>query len=112
MYSCVTPLKWGINLITLDGVVISHGHNDHTWGLSELVKRYSEATYEGYGCTKPTIIAHPDAFLDRNVDGLDVGSMLSSNQLEKSFSLKLGKEPIWLTRESCVFRRNRTKEFF
>ncbi|SMD04462.1 MBL fold metallo-hydrolase [Sporomusa malonica] len=89
--------KMGIKLLALDGVVISHGHNDHTWGLGELVKLYSEAAYEGYGCTKPAIIAHPDAFLDRNVDGLDVGSMLSSDQLKKSFSLKLGKEPIWIT---------------
>jgi 7,8-dihydropterin-6-yl-methyl-4-(beta-D-ribofuranosyl)aminobenzene 5'-phosphate synthase len=89
--------KMGINLLALDGVVISHGHNDHTWGLGELVKLYSEAGYDRYGSTKPVIIAHPDAFLDRNVDGLDVGSMLSSKQLIKTFSLKLGKEPIWLT---------------
>jgi len=48
--------KMGINLLTLDAVVISHGHNDHTWGLGELVKLYFEAIYEGYGCEKPTII--------------------------------------------------------
>jgi 7,8-dihydropterin-6-yl-methyl-4-(beta-D-ribofuranosyl)aminobenzene 5'-phosphate synthase len=35
--------KMGINLLGLDGIVISHGHNDHTWGLGELVKLYSEA---------------------------------------------------------------------
>jgi len=94
--------KMGINLLALDAVVISHGHNDHTWGLGELVKLYSEATYEGNGCEKPTVIAHPDAFLDKNVDGFDVGSMLSNNQLKKSFSLRLGKEPIWLT-DKLVF---------
>jgi 7,8-dihydropterin-6-yl-methyl-4-(beta-D-ribofuranosyl)aminobenzene 5'-phosphate synthase len=88
-----------IDLLALDGVVISHGHNDHTWGLGELVKLYSEAANEGAGLKKPVLIAHPDAFLDRNVDGLDVGSMLSSNQLQKSFSLKFGKEPIWLTKK-------------
>ncbi|MBU2703075.1 dihydropterin-6-yl-methyl-4-(beta-D-ribofuranosyl)aminobenzene 5'-phosphate synthase 7-8 [Sporomusaceae bacterium BoRhaA] len=90
-------IKMGIDLLTLDGVVISHGHNDHTWGLNELVKLYSEAIAEGHRCKKPTVIAHPDAFLDKNVDGLDVGSMFSSNQLKKSFSLELGKQSLWLT---------------
>jgi 7,8-dihydropterin-6-yl-methyl-4-(beta-D-ribofuranosyl)aminobenzene 5'-phosphate synthase len=90
-------IKMGIDLLTLDGVVISHGHNDHTWGLNELVKLYSEAVSEGYRCKKPTVIAHPDAFLEKNVDGLDVGPMFSSNQLKKSFSLKLGKQSLWLT---------------
>jgi 7,8-dihydropterin-6-yl-methyl-4-(beta-D-ribofuranosyl)aminobenzene 5'-phosphate synthase len=31
------------------------------------------------------------------VDGLDVGAMLSINQLRKIFSLKMTKEPVWLT---------------
>ena len=89
--------KMDINLLQLDAVIISHGHNDHTWGLGELVKLYSEAIYEGYECKKPAIIAHPDAFLDKNVDGLDVGAMLSIDQLKKLFSVKLEKEPVWLS---------------
>lgn len=89
--------KMGIKLSVLDGVVISHGHNDHTWGLGELVKLYSEAKSEGYEYKNPIVIAHPEAFLDKNEDGLDIGSMLSSNQLARSFSLQLTKEPIWLT---------------
>jgi 7,8-dihydropterin-6-yl-methyl-4-(beta-D-ribofuranosyl)aminobenzene 5'-phosphate synthase len=89
--------KLCINLLQLDAVIISHGHNDHTWGLGELVKLYSEAIYEGYECKKPAVIAHPDAFLDKNVDGLDVGSMLSVNQLKKIFSVSLEKEPVWLS---------------
>lgn len=90
-------IKMGINLLELDAVVISHGHNDHTWGLGELVKLYSEAACEGHECKKPMVIAHPDAFLDKNIDGLDIGSMMSVNQLKKSFLLKLSKEPVWLT---------------
>ena len=94
--------KMGINLLALDAVAISHGHNDHTGGLGVLVKLYSEAKAEGYEFKIPKVIAHPDAFLDKNQDGLDIGSMLSSNQLKKSFSLRLGKEPIWLT-DKLVF---------
>jgi len=94
--------KMGIDLLAVDAIALSHGHNDHTWGLCELVKRYSEATAEGYADKKTAIIAHPDAFLDKNVDGLDVGSMFSANQLQKSFSVKLSKGPVWLT-EKLVF---------
>lgn len=89
--------KMGHNLLTLDGVVISHGHNDHTWGLGELVKLYAEAAFEGYGGGKPALIAHPDAFLDRQVNGVHIGAMLSGEQLKKAFSLKLSKSPLWLT---------------
>jgi len=89
--------KMGINLLDVDGIVLSHGHNDHTWGLGELVKLYSEAQAEGYRHKTPALIAHPDAFLDRNIDGLAIGTMLSSDQVRKSFSLKLSKEPVWFT---------------
>jgi 7,8-dihydropterin-6-yl-methyl-4-(beta-D-ribofuranosyl)aminobenzene 5'-phosphate synthase len=92
-------IKMGINLLELDAVVISHGHNDHTWGLGELVKLYSEAACEEHECKKTMVIAHPDAFLDKNIDGLDIGSMMSVNQLKKSFLLKLSKEPVWLTKK-------------
>lgn len=91
--------KMNINLLALDAVIISHGHNDHTWGLGGLVKLYSEAKSEGYGCKKPAVIAHPDAFFDKNVDGIDVGSMLSVHQLKKLFSVNLAKEPLWLTKK-------------
>jgi 7,8-dihydropterin-6-yl-methyl-4-(beta-D-ribofuranosyl)aminobenzene 5'-phosphate synthase len=95
-------VKMNVNLYDLDGIVISHGHIDHTWGLSELVKLYTEAEIEGHKCSKPTLTAHPDAFLDKNVDGLDVGSLLPVNQINKSFPVKLSKEPVWLT-DKLVF---------
>lgn len=94
--------KMGIDLLALDGVIISHGHNDHTWGLGELMKLYSEAASEGRASRNPMVIAHPDAFLDKKVAGQAVGSMVSSDQLQKIFSLKLAKEPVWLT-DKLVF---------
>jgi 7,8-dihydropterin-6-yl-methyl-4-(beta-D-ribofuranosyl)aminobenzene 5'-phosphate synthase len=89
--------KMGVNLLELDAIIISHGHNDHTWGLGELFRIYSEATYEGQDCKRPLLLSHPDAFLDKKVDGLSVGTMLSANQLKNVFSLQLSKEPVWLT---------------
>ena len=32
--------RMGIDLSNLNGVILSHGHNDHTWGLETLLKHY------------------------------------------------------------------------
>lgn len=89
--------KMGIDLLTLDAIIISHGHNDHTWGLGELFRRHSEAKAERMNCKTPLLLSHPDAFLEKTIDGLHVGAMLSLEQLQSVFSLKLSRTPVWLT---------------
>lgn len=54
----------GIDLTQLDVIAISHGHNDHTGGLA----------YFPQGARKIPVIAHPDAFLPKRCDGLDIGA--------------------------------------
>lgn len=89
--------KMGLSLQDLTGIVLSHGHNDHTWGLNQLVRLYTEARCEGQKCTQPVLIAHPDAFLAKQVDGVEVGIMLSVEQLQKTFSVRPSEGPLWLT---------------
>lgn len=89
--------KMGINLKLLDTIIVSHGHNDHTWGLGELVKFYTEAACEGYMLHLPTIVAHPDAFLEKREQGILIGSMLATSQLESIFSLHLSRNPVKLS---------------
>ncbi|MDD4160533.1 MAG: MBL fold metallo-hydrolase [Synergistaceae bacterium] len=48
----------GINLNDIDVAVLSHGHNDHTWGLNHLVQ-YFDRTMKS---DMPEMIAHPGAF--------------------------------------------------
>src|SRR4030066_2335598 len=45
----------GIDLATIDRIVISHGHADHTGGLREVLKIKGETE----------IIAHPDILADK-----------------------------------------------
>jgi 7,8-dihydropterin-6-yl-methyl-4-(beta-D-ribofuranosyl)aminobenzene 5'-phosphate synthase len=95
--------KMGISLYDLDYVVLSHGHLDHTWGLSSLIKLFTEAVYEKISFNRPTIIAHPDAFISKSKHDLkEVGSILSEDKLERSFDLKLSQKPFWIT-EKLVF---------
>lgn len=95
--------KMGINLKMLDYIVLSHGHNDHTGGLIELVKVYQEAIDDGKKVNVPLIVGHEDTLkpkLEKKIG--NVGSSLSKWELSQVFKLNLSREPLWLT-ENMVF---------
>jgi 7,8-dihydropterin-6-yl-methyl-4-(beta-D-ribofuranosyl)aminobenzene 5'-phosphate synthase len=48
-----------LDLSELDAIVISHGHADHTLGLTKLLSRLAPH--------RVRVVAHPDAFLERRV---------------------------------------------
>ncbi len=90
--------KMNIDLRTLDYVVLSHGHLDHTWGLDPLVRLYTESNIEGIPHKGPAVLAHPLAFFSKiGGDGNEIGSLISQDKLSKHFAIKLSKDPIWLT---------------
>ncbi|MGG3691049.1 MULTISPECIES: MBL fold metallo-hydrolase [Bacillaceae] len=39
--------KMGINLIDLNYISFSHGHPDHTWGMTDLFRLFMEAKSGG-----------------------------------------------------------------
>lgn len=91
--------KMNIDINNINSIVISHSHNDHTWGLSYLIKHYSES--EKYN--KPKLIAHTMAFLNKwDSDSKDIGSMVSEEKLSRHFDIALTKDPMWLT-DKVVF---------
>ncbi len=63
----------GIDLKSVDTIAISHSHNDHTRGLQFL------ADY--MDLSKTTLIAHPDCFLPKYVDGGYIGAPFSSEKM-------------------------------
>lgn len=76
----------------VDGVVISHGHNDHTRGLI-----YLHEWYEKLGRHGVPLIAHPDAFAPKRIGTMNIGSPLSADMLEGVFSLRRERQPLWLS---------------
>lgn len=95
--------KMNIHFWDLNYLVLSHGHLDHTWGLSSLIKYYMEASIEKIVYNKPIVITHPSSFLAKKVKGLkQIGSIISQEELNKHFKIKLSKGPLWLT-ERLVF---------
>lgn len=95
--------KMGIDLLDLDYIILSHGHYDHTWGLSHYLPLYASNVKQLNNLKKPLILTHPDTFNEKYEDGVgEIGSLLSEEKLEKIFKLNLTKEPYWIN-EKLVF---------
>lgn len=78
--------KINIDLKKLDKIAISHGHNDHTLGL----KYY----FEEFNNSNITIVAHPDAFKEKIMNNLEIGSPILEDELIKKCNLMLSEKPI------------------
>ena len=90
------------SLLDLDFIVVSHGHNDHTGGLTPLIKLYSEAKTEKISYTSPSLVAHPEAFTYKEYEGDEIGSLIGREKINKYFDVKLSREPLWIA-DNIVF---------
>ena len=82
--------KMGIDLNSIDKIILSHGHNDHTGGLKYLNKRNIK------------LIAHPDTFNYKFYDGLDISSPLNKEEVSELYELNLCKDPVQMS-DNIVF---------
>lgn len=80
---------FGIDLGKISKIIISHGHNDHTRGLSFFFEKFKQ---------KPEIIAHPNAFYPKYDQQEFIGSPYDREELEQLSKLTLSKEPVSVTK--------------
>jgi 7,8-dihydropterin-6-yl-methyl-4-(beta-D-ribofuranosyl)aminobenzene 5'-phosphate synthase len=94
-------LQLKCDLLSLDYLVISHGHWDHSWGMEPLVDLYAKA--ESIPNKQPQLVALPTA-LDATIrpKQFDAGPHITEDELSKNFPRTLTKKPFWLT-EKLVF---------
>lgn len=79
-----------VDLSSINNIVISHGHDDHTRGL----KYYFEQDNKKY----ISIIAHPDAFKEKIQGNLKICSPILEEELKEKCNLVLSKEPIKISK--------------
>lgn len=84
----------GVYLTTIDRIVLSHGHVDHTGGLREVLRRRGEVE----------IIAHPDIWAskyarrDGQAEGQYIGIPFSREELgSRGARFTLAREPVHIT---------------
>ena len=83
----------GLDTEEIDTIVISHGHSDHTWGLSHLICHYDVRGIN----RRPELIAHPLALDRKRYGGFDIGVTLARDVLEAYFTMKLSASPLKIT---------------
>jgi len=92
----INALKGNIDLSTIDYVVLSHGHYDHTDGL-----KYLDLTKINH------IVAHPDCFKKRFVKDKEreiyIGIPFFLEYLQREVDVIQSMEPYWIIEDGVVF---------
>ena len=79
--------KMGIDVTDVTAIALSHGHNDHTRGL----------TYFPQTKKKLPLYAHPNAFEPKRYAGEEIGSPMTQQEAAQRFDLHLTAEPVQLS---------------
>ena len=79
-----------IDLNSINKIIISHGHNDHTGGLEYLSKNITNKNIE--------IIAHLNCYDKKYYEGEYIGTPILKEELEQNFKLNLKSEPIEISK--------------
>lgn len=91
-----------IDLDALTHIVLSHGHNDHTGGLSCLMGRSRGRKGDCGNNPGISLIAHPGCFGKKVCDGEDIGSPVSRREVEERFHCIAASAP-WALSKNCMF---------
>jgi 7,8-dihydropterin-6-yl-methyl-4-(beta-D-ribofuranosyl)aminobenzene 5'-phosphate synthase len=95
--------KMGISLLDLDFLVLSHGHLDHTGGLTTLVRHIAESKANGKIHRMPELVAHPRCFWPKEKEpGTGNGSPMSEEEVRQHFRLNVSADPVRIT-DNLVF---------
>ncbi|KAA9000711.1 MBL fold metallo-hydrolase [Affinibrenneria salicis] len=89
-----------IDLTAIDDIVISHGHNDHTWGLNYLIQYYDRTSTPPK--KKINLVSHPAALAPKYYKQKPIGINIRQDENDFFFKKISTKEPFKLT-ENIVF---------
>jgi 7,8-dihydropterin-6-yl-methyl-4-(beta-D-ribofuranosyl)aminobenzene 5'-phosphate synthase len=95
--------RMGVDLLSLDYVIFSHGHLDHTGGFPHLLRHFTEASIEGKSRQLPELITHPFALYPRPKPPLpNIGSLISEEEIARHITVRTSRKQVWLN-ENLVY---------
>lgn len=83
----------GVSLAKLDAVALSHGHNDHTWGLPFLLEYFIDQNVR----RKLPLYLHPEVLAHKRDSHHNAGLNVDEYQLNGSFRLMKSVQPVFIT---------------
>lgn len=86
--------KMGIDLGSIDTIVFSHGHNDHTRGFAFLANESD--------VSKMNVVAHPVCFEPKIIEEEEIGSPFDTVKMKEFCNLKLTQNPFKIS-EHLIF---------
>jgi len=89
-----------IDLRTVDYIILSHCHRDHSGGLKYLLKYYQENAM----CKRPVFLTADEGIFDKRYNfqkNHSSGFDIPKECLEKFFDVRVEKDPVWLTENLC-----------
>ncbi|MEQ4675397.1 MBL fold metallo-hydrolase [Providencia vermicola] len=89
-----------IDLADITDLVLSHGHNDHTWGLGHLVQYFDRRNAEGNHPKQ--LIYHPDALKPKQFQSKVIGANTPKNVLDAYFTCIESIKPYYLS-DNVIF---------
>lgn len=89
-----------IDLADITDLVLSHGHNDHTWGLSHLIQHFDRRNVEIRQAKH--LIYHPDALMPKKFQSKVIGANTPKDVLSSYFNCVETREPFYLS-ENVIF---------
>ncbi|HWQ66006.1 MAG TPA: MBL fold metallo-hydrolase [Methanospirillum sp.] len=93
----------GIDPLSADTIVFSHGHSDHTWGVIPLLERIARYATFGRSIPRLRFVAHPAAYWSRTTHDIpEVGMLISPDRLSSFGDVTGTTKPIALS-DNIIF---------
>lgn len=90
----------GIDISNIDSVILSHGHNDHSWGLTHLAQHLDRINHPS--TNKIKLVAHPNAFLPKYHEDKSIGANLPADSYPTFFE-RVNQSGVYYITDNLLF---------
>lgn len=90
----------GINISNIDSVIFSHGHNDHSGGLTHLAQYLDRTNHHSE--QKIKLVAHPNAFVPKYYENKSIGAHFPADGYPTFFE-RIDRSGVYYITDNLLF---------